>query len=78
MLKSNLAQMLKLPENQMRVIAPEVGGSFAASSMSTPRKGCWVILALKLNCPVKWTEERSENFQATIHGRGRWVKLKRR
>ena len=42
MLKSNLAQMLKLPENQMRVIAPEVGEASAASSMSTPRKGCWV------------------------------------
>ena len=70
MLKSHLAQMLKLPENQVRVIAPEVGEASAASSMSTPRKGCWSYLALKLNRPVKWTEERSENFQATIHGRG--------
>ena len=33
-------------------------------------EGLLGYLALKLNCTVKWTEERSENFQATIHGRG--------
>jgi aerobic carbon-monoxide dehydrogenase large subunit len=70
MLKSNLAQMLKLPENQMRVIAPEVGGSFGSKLNVYAEEGLLGYLALKLNRPVKWTEERSENFRATIHGRG--------
>jgi aerobic carbon-monoxide dehydrogenase large subunit len=70
MLRSNLAQMLKLPENQVRVIAPEVGGSFGSKLNVYAEEGLLGYLALKLNRIVKWTEERSENFQATIHGRG--------
>ena len=70
MLKSNLAQMLKLPETEVRVIAPEVGGGFGSKLNVYAEEGLLGYLARKLNRPVKWSEERSENFQATIHGRG--------
>jgi aerobic carbon-monoxide dehydrogenase large subunit len=70
MLKSNLAQMLKLPENEVRVIAPEVGGGFGSKLNVYAEEGLLGYLALKLNRPVKWIEGRGENFQATIHGRG--------
>ncbi|HSE89436.1 MAG TPA: molybdopterin cofactor-binding domain-containing protein, partial [Candidatus Binatia bacterium] len=70
MLKSNLAQMLKLPENQVRVIAPEVGGGFGSKLNVYAEEALLSYLALKLNRPVKWNEGRGENFQATIHGRG--------
>jgi aerobic carbon-monoxide dehydrogenase large subunit len=70
MLKSNLAQMLKVPENEVRVIAPEVGGGFGSKLNVYAEEGLLAHLALKLNRPVKWSEGRSENFQATIHGRG--------
>jgi aerobic carbon-monoxide dehydrogenase large subunit len=70
MLKSNLAKMLKLPENQVRVIAPEVGGGFGSKLNVYAEEPLLGYLALKLNRPVKWGESRSENFQATIHGRG--------
>jgi aerobic carbon-monoxide dehydrogenase large subunit len=69
-LKTNLSQMLKLPENQVRVIAPEVGGAFGSKLNVYAEEGLLGYLALKLNRPVKWSEGRSENFQATIHGRG--------
>jgi aerobic carbon-monoxide dehydrogenase large subunit len=69
-LKSHLAQMLKLPESQVRVIAPEVGGSFGSKLNVYAEEALLAYLALKLNRPVKWTEERRENIQATIHGRG--------
>ena len=70
LLKTHLAQMLKLPENQVRVIAPEVGGGFGSKLNVYAEEALLGHLALKLNRPVKWIEERRENIQATIHGRG--------
>jgi aerobic carbon-monoxide dehydrogenase large subunit len=70
MLRSNLAQMLKLPENEVRVVAPEVGGGFGSKLNVYAEEGLLGYLALKLNRPVKWIEGRRENIQATIHGRG--------
>jgi carbon-monoxide dehydrogenase large subunit len=70
MLKNHLAQMLKLPENQVRVIAPDVGGGFGSKLNVYAEEGLLGYLALKLNRPVKWSEGRTENIQATIHGRG--------
>jgi aerobic carbon-monoxide dehydrogenase large subunit len=70
MLKGHLSQMLKLPENQLRVIAPEVGGGFGSKLNVYAEEGLLGYLALKLNRPVKWSEGRRENIQATIHGRG--------
>ena len=70
LLKTHLSQMLKLPENQVRVIAPEVGGGFGSKLNVYAEEALLGYLALKLNRPVKWIEERRENIQATIHGRG--------
>jgi aerobic carbon-monoxide dehydrogenase large subunit len=70
MLKSNLAQMLKLPENELQVITPEVGGAFGSKLNVYAEEALLAHLALKLKRPVKWSEGRSENIQATIHGRG--------
>lgn len=70
MLKSHLSQMLKLAESQVRVIAPEVGGGFGSKLNVYAEEGLLGHLALKLNRPVKWSEGRRENIQATIHGRG--------
>jgi carbon-monoxide dehydrogenase large subunit len=69
-LRSHLAPMLKLPENQVRVIAPDVGGGFGSKLNVYAEEALLGYLALELNRPVKWIEERSENMQATIHGRG--------
>ncbi len=70
LLKTHLAQMLKLAETQVRVIAPEVGGSFGSKLNVYAEEALLGYLAVKLNRPVKWIEDRRENFQATIHGRG--------
>jgi carbon-monoxide dehydrogenase large subunit len=70
LLKTHLAQMLKLAEAQVRVIAPEVGGGFGSKLNVYAEEALLGYLAVKLNRPVKWIEERRENFQATIHGRG--------
>ncbi len=70
MLKGHLSQMLKLPEGQVRVVAPEVGGGFGSKLNVYAEEGLLGYLAIKLNRPVKWSEGRRENIQATIHGRG--------
>jgi len=70
LLKTHLAQMLKLGEAQVRVIAPEVGGGFGSKLNVYAEEALLGCLSIKLGRPVKWIEERRENFQATIHGRG--------
>jgi len=67
LLKTHLAQMLNLPENQVRVIAPDVGGGFGSKLNVYAEEALLGYLALKLNRPVKWSEERRENMRATIH-----------
>jgi carbon-monoxide dehydrogenase large subunit len=58
-----------VPEDKLRVIAPEVGGGFGSKIATYPGEFITVFCARKLNRPVKWTETRSENYQATTHGR---------
>jgi len=58
-----------VPEDKLRVIAPEVGGGFGSKIAVYPADFITVFCAMKLNRPVKWTETRSENYQATTHGR---------
>jgi len=70
LLKGHLSQMLKLAESQVRVIAPDVGGGFGSKLNVYAEEGLLGHLALKLHRPVKWSEGRRENMQATIHGRG--------
>ena len=53
----------------MRVIAPEVGGGFGSKIAVYPADFVTVFCAMQLGRPVKWTETRSENYQATTHGR---------
>jgi len=58
-----------VPEDKLRVIAPEVGGGFGSKIAAYPADFLTVFCAMKLGRPVKWTETRSENYQATTHGR---------
>lgn len=70
LLKSHLSAMLKLPEEQVRVIAPEVGGGFGSKLNIYAEEALVAFLALRLGRPIKWIEERRENMHSTIHGRG--------
>jgi len=68
-LRTLLANMLQVPENQTRVIAPEVGGGFGCKIDLYAEDGLVGYLAKKTGRPVKWIEGRRENIAATIHGR---------
>ncbi len=58
-----------IPEDKLRVIAPEVGGGFGSKIAAYPADFVTVFCSKKLGRPVKWIETRSENYQATTHGR---------
>jgi carbon-monoxide dehydrogenase large subunit len=58
-----------IPETKLRVIAPDVGGGFGSKLNVYAEEALCLVLARRLCLPVKWTEERSENYVATIHGR---------
>jgi aerobic carbon-monoxide dehydrogenase large subunit len=58
-----------IPETKLRVIAPDVGGGFGSKLNVYAEEALCLVLARRLGLPVKWTEERSENYVATIHGR---------
>ncbi len=64
--KSVLVQMLGLSESQVRVIAPDVGGAFGPKAVFHPEELAVPAASLLLGRPLKWIEDRRENFQATV------------
>ncbi|GAC1578211.1 MAG: molybdopterin-dependent oxidoreductase [Candidatus Elarobacter sp.] len=69
LLRTQLAVVLGVPENKLRVIAPEVGGGFGAKLNVYAEEAVISWVAMQLARPVKYIETRSECFQAMIHGR---------
>ena len=68
-LRNILAALVGLPQHQVHVIVPEVGGGFGCKLNIYPEEMVAAFAAMKLARPVKWIEDRSENLAATIHGR---------
>lgn len=64
-----LALVTGVPENNLRVVAPDVGGGFGGKLQLYREEVLAVQLARKLGRPVKWNETRSEDMVATHHGR---------
>jgi len=69
LVRLQLARVLGVPEQKLRVIAPEVGGGFGAKQNFYPEEMIVAGLARELRRPIKWVEQRRENFVATTHGR---------
>lgn len=68
-LRDSIAPLLGLEPDQVRVIAPAVGGGFGAKSGVYPEYVIAAIAARQLARPVKWNETRSENMLSMVHGR---------
>jgi carbon-monoxide dehydrogenase large subunit len=69
--RNGLAAMLGLSEHQVRLIAPFIGGGFGPKIMMFyPEEVLIPWLAIRLERPVKWIEDRAENFYATTQERG--------
>jgi carbon-monoxide dehydrogenase large subunit len=70
-----LAIVLGIPESRLRVVAPDVGGGFGSKLNVYAEEALALSLAKRVGRPVKWTEERSEGYLATIHGRDHWQEI---
>src|SRR6266581_6894762 len=68
-LRNILAATVGLPQHQVRVIVPEVGGGFGSKLNVYPEELLAAFASMRLGRSVKWIEDRSENMVATIHGR---------
>ena len=70
-IRNGLAGMLGLSENQVRVVAPFIGGGFGPKIlMFYPEEMLIPWISMQLGRPVKWIEDRNENFYATTQERG--------
>ncbi len=69
LVRTLLPALVNVPENKLRIVAPEVGGGFGSKLNLYPEEILVSHLAIRLNAPVKWIETRSENAAVTIHGR---------
>ena len=68
--RTQVSLMLGIPENKLRLIAPEVGGGFGSKLNVYAEEAMLGYASMQTARPVKWIETRRENMQATIHGRG--------
>ena len=68
-LRVMLALVTGIGEHKIRVIAPDVGGGFGSKLNVYAEEVLALVVAKKIGRPIKWTESRSEHYQATVHGR---------
>lgn len=70
-IRNGIAAMLGLSERQVRVIAPFIGGGFGPKIMMFyPEEVLLPWVSIRLGRPIKWIEDRQENFYATTQERG--------
>jgi carbon-monoxide dehydrogenase large subunit len=74
-IRGELAKILNLPENSVRVIAPDVGGGFGIKIGLFAEDAAVAALALRLKKPLRWVEGRIESMLATTHGRGQLAEV---
>src|SRR5213080_4587361 len=74
-LRNDLATVLGMPQNLIRVIAPEVGGGFGVKFGCYPEDATVAALARLYRMPLRWTETRLEHMMATTHGRAQITDL---
>ena len=67
--KVTLAKILNVPNDKVRILTANVGGSFGMKNVNYPEYTCILHAAKVLGRPVKWTDERSTSFLSDSHGR---------
>jgi carbon-monoxide dehydrogenase large subunit len=67
---AQLAYVLGRPDDTIRVVVPDVGGAFGSKGVVGAEVAAIAVAAIDIGRPVKWAEDRLENFQAAYQGRG--------
>ncbi|HTY67604.1 MAG TPA: xanthine dehydrogenase family protein molybdopterin-binding subunit [Alphaproteobacteria bacterium] len=68
-LRGQMAEIMNVKPDKVRVLTGNVGGSFGMKAAAYPEYVCLFHAARALKRPVKWTDERSESFLSDSHGR---------
>ena len=76
LLRTGIADVLGIPESELRVIAPEVGGGFGQKMPLIPEYVVVVWAARRFACTVAWIEDRLENLTASFHARDQRLHLR--
>jgi carbon-monoxide dehydrogenase large subunit len=71
--RANLAKNMNLPNDKVRILTANVGGSFGMKNINYPEYMCILYAAKVLGKPVKWTDERSSSFLSDSHGRAQQI-----
>lgn len=71
--RANLAKNLKVPNEKVRILTANVGGSFGMKNINYPEYMCILYAAKELGRPVKWLDERSTSFLSDSHGRAQKI-----
>jgi carbon-monoxide dehydrogenase large subunit len=67
LIRTQLADLLRLPEHAVRVVAPDVGGGFGIKAHLSPEEVAVALLSMRLGRPVKWIEDAREHLLASNH-----------
>jgi aerobic carbon-monoxide dehydrogenase large subunit len=76
LLRTGIADTLRIPESELRIIAPEVGGGFGQKMALIPEYVVAVWAARHFACTVAWIEDRLENLTASFHARDQRLHLR--
>jgi aerobic carbon-monoxide dehydrogenase large subunit len=75
-LRFAVSAFFAIPEQNVRVIAPDVGGGFGSKLQVTAEEVLAVLVGRRVGKPVKWTETRSEGNLTVHHGRDQWQRIR--
>ena len=69
LVRSRVAQIMGFPEQKLRVIGPDVGGGFGLKCHVFAEEVLTCFFAKEVAAPVKWVEDRRENFLGSFHAK---------
>jgi aerobic carbon-monoxide dehydrogenase large subunit len=75
LMRTAIADLIGMPESELRVIAPDVGGGFGQKMSLAPEFVLLTFLARKLRTSIAWSEDRRENLMACFHSRDQYVTI---
>ena len=75
-LRATIAEVLHIPADMLRVIAPQIGGGFGSKEAIYPEEVLAILALRRFGRAVCWTEDRADHFQATVHGRQQRIDLR--
>lgn len=74
--RTALGEIMGVPESRIRVIAPYLGGGFGQKTLLHPDEVLIPLISRKLRRPIKWTSDRSEDLQVSVHAREQLHRIK--